>query len=169
MRDMLLNSAAPEHIQSEDEGMKCLHRIKQTLEIRHLCPTAPDTLRVYPFKDSDPFVISPIDDNLNLGEDEETAAQTSKSLFTQPPHVHFVGNMQAYKEELLTSQAPGKMHQEHVKLISLPTFAKSHSLVLLDLATWQSYEVVFDLQLDDEMMEGHHINTNANENEQMRD
>lgn len=134
---MLLNSTSPDDVQqSEDEGMKCLHRIKQTLEIRHLCPTAPDTLRVYPFKDSDPFVIAPIDDNLNLGDDEETAALTSKSLFTQPPHVHFVGNMQAYKEELLTNQAPGNMHQEYVKIISLPTFAKSHSLVLLDMATW---------------------------------
>jgi DNA polymerase delta subunit 2 len=72
---MLLNSSSPQEIaESNDEGTKCLHRIKQTLEIRHLCPSAPDTLRVYPFKESDPFVISPIDDNLNLGEDDETAA-----------------------------------------------------------------------------------------------
>ena len=28
------------------------------LEMRHLCPTSPDTLRVHPFKDSDPFVIA---------------------------------------------------------------------------------------------------------------
>lgn len=167
---MLLNSVSPEHIQqSKDEGMECLHRIKQTLEIRHLCPTAPDTLRVYPFKDSDPFVISPIDDNLNLGDDEETTTQNSKSLFTQPPHVYFVGNMQAYKEELLTDQAPGKMHQEHLKLISLPTFAKSHSLVLMDMATWQSYEVVFDLQLDEMMNSSLNPNTNANNYEQMTD
>ena len=69
VRDMLLNSETP-HI--DDEGGKCLFRIKQTLEMRHLCPTAPDTLRVYPFKESDPFVINSLNNtsNLDLGEDD---------------------------------------------------------------------------------------------------
>ena len=31
--------------------------LKMLLEIRHLCPSAPDTLRAYPFRNSDPFVI----------------------------------------------------------------------------------------------------------------
>ena len=67
IKDMLLNSVAPDNIEeSEDEGAQAIYRMKQTLEIRHLCPTAPDTLRTFPFKDSDPFLISPIDDNLNL-------------------------------------------------------------------------------------------------------
>jgi len=34
---------------------------------------------------------------------------------------------------------------QFVKVISLPTFALTHSVVLLDLETLQSYEVVFDL------------------------
>lgn len=69
IRDMLLNSKTPQDIPDEDEGAKCLHRIKQSLEIRHLCPTAPDTLRVYPFKNSDPFVISPsLSSDLNLND-----------------------------------------------------------------------------------------------------
>lgn len=57
--------------------------------------------------------------------------------------------MQAYKEELLTNNSQGNQHQEHMKVISLPTFAKTHSLVLMDLATWQSYEVSFDFQLNE--------------------
>ena len=52
---MLLNSSTPEDLAEDSMG---LSKIKQTLEMRHLCPTAPDTLRVYPFKDSDPFVIN---------------------------------------------------------------------------------------------------------------
>ena len=44
----------------------CLSKLKQTLQIRHLCPTAPDTLRIYPFKDSDPFVIAENNSNLDL-------------------------------------------------------------------------------------------------------
>ena len=100
--------------------------------MRHLCPTAPDTLRVYPFKESDPFVIS--DSDLNF-EDEED----SKALYTQVPHVYFVGNMEAYKEELLSSKG------QYLKVISLPTFATSHSIVLLDMNSLQSFEVMFDL------------------------
>lgn len=31
--------------------------MKHLLETRHICPTAPDTLRCFPFRDIDPFVI----------------------------------------------------------------------------------------------------------------
>ena len=63
IRDMLLNSQPVD----QDDGSRCMRAIKQTLEMRHLCPTAPDTLRVYPFKESDPFVIS--DSDLNFDEE----------------------------------------------------------------------------------------------------
>ena len=105
-------------------------------------PTAPDTLRVYPFKDSDPFVVSPLNNNLNMGEDEEQVEEQSKTLFTQVPHVYFVGNMEAYKEELITNPADTK---QSLKVISLPTFSKTHSVVLVDMQTLESYEVAFDL------------------------
>ena len=55
VRDMMLNSESPSS--AVTEGDKCLHKIKQNLEMRHLCPTAPDTLRIFPFKESDPFII----------------------------------------------------------------------------------------------------------------
>ena len=70
---MMLNSEAPMSV-SNDPSSKCLHRIKQTLEMRHICPTTPDTLRIYPFKDVDPFIINPAQqtldlENINSGED----------------------------------------------------------------------------------------------------
>ena len=55
------------------------------------------------------------------------------------PHVYFVGNMEAYKEELLSSKG------QYLKVISLPTFAKTHSIVLLDMNSLQSFEVGFNL------------------------
>jgi DNA polymerase delta subunit 2 len=68
IRDMMLNS----YPQDQDDGSRCMRAIKQTLEMRHLCPTAPDTLRVYPFKNSDPFVISDSDLNFEDEHDEKT-------------------------------------------------------------------------------------------------
>jgi DNA polymerase II small subunit/DNA polymerase delta subunit B len=50
----MLNSQKKEN---QSVGETCLAKMLQTLEIRHLCPTAPDTLRIHPFKNSDPFVI----------------------------------------------------------------------------------------------------------------
>lgn len=38
-------------ISEKEEGDRCLAKLKQSLEMRHMCPTAPDTLRMYPFKD----------------------------------------------------------------------------------------------------------------------
>lgn len=58
------------------------------------------------------------------------------------PHVYFVGNMEAYKEELITNDTN---YKQSLKIISLPTFAKTHSIVLLDMQTMESYEVVFDM------------------------
>jgi DNA polymerase delta subunit 2 len=53
--------------------------MQASLEIRHVCPTAPDTLRAFPFVDNDPFVIESC------------------------PHVYFAGNQEDYAERLVTS------------------------------------------------------------------
>ena len=94
--------------------------MKLTLEMRHICPTAPDTLRSYPFHEEDPFIIH------------------------ECPNVYFTGNMDQYEERLVYSTV-NIASKQAVKLISVPTFRKSKSIVLLDLGTLQSYEVKFDL------------------------
>ena len=67
-----------------------METLVHTMEIRHICPTSPDTMRVHPFKDSDPFVIA--DADLQL-EDEEMADGSKTHEKTTVPHVYFVGNM----------------------------------------------------------------------------
>jgi len=62
--------------------------------MRHLCPTAPDTLRIYPFKESDPFIVAPSQSQSNLNlEDEAMEHSADTDLYTQVPNVYFVGNM----------------------------------------------------------------------------
>jgi DNA polymerase II small subunit/DNA polymerase delta subunit B len=64
-----------------------------TLQMRHLCPTAPDTMRVFPFKESDPFVIA--DKDLTLEDQEE------KAIHTEVPHVYFTANAPKYSTKLI--------------------------------------------------------------------
>jgi len=51
--------------------------MKQLMQMQHLCPTAPDTLRSFPFREDDPFIV-------------KTA-----------PNVFFAGCQPTYAEELL--------------------------------------------------------------------
>ena len=95
--------------------------MKYLLEARHLCPTAPDTLRCFPFRNGDPFVLD------------------------KAPDVFFAGCQAQYEEKLIFQH---KNSQESaVKLISIPTFALTRSIVLLDLTTLESYELKFGERL----------------------
>jgi DNA polymerase delta subunit 2 len=87
-----------------------------------LCPTAPDTLRCFPFREDDPFVIE------------------------RAPDVLFAGCQPTYSEKLIYQHAKSK--ESAVKLVSIPTFALSRSIVLIDLETLQSYELSFGKKLD---------------------
>jgi len=97
------------------EPIECL---KMLLEIRHICPTAPDTLRSFPFRSGDPFVIS-----------------------DQAPDVFFAGCQPKYQEEIIYQHKKSK--ESAIKLLSIPTFIKTKSIVLLDLESLQSYELHF--------------------------
>lgn len=93
--------------------------LKMLLETRHICPSAPDTLRCFPYRSVDPFVIE-----------------------ANGPDVLFTGCQSKYQAELLYQDA-AKFKTTAVKLICVPTFAFTHSIVLLDLETLQSYELGF--------------------------
>ena len=73
--DIRQYSREPESDKSEAE--KVLDVMQQTLEMRHICPTAPDTLRAFPYVSEDPFVVD------------------------EAPHVYFCGNQETYGERLV--------------------------------------------------------------------
>lgn len=99
-----------------DDEFSIIDYLELTLNMRHLCPTAPDTLRAYPFKETDPFII--------------------KSC----PQVYFAGNQEAYQEKLITEE---RNESHMVKLISIPNYRTTKGIVLLDLQTLQSYYMEF--------------------------
>lgn len=92
-------------------------QLRYLLEARHLCPTAPDTLRCFPFREGDPFVMD------------------------RAPDVLFAGCQPSYCEETIFQHKNSR--ESAVKILSVPTFAKTRSIVLLDLETLQSYELKF--------------------------
>ncbi|KAJ2889642.1 DNA polymerase delta small subunit Cdc1 [Coemansia aciculifera] len=88
----------------------------QSLQWRHIAPSAPDTLWCYPFSDRDPFVLQ------------------------QTPHVYIVGNQAA------SGQAEARAcddDAQHTAVVAVPRFAQTHSIVLLNLRSMQSTTVRF--------------------------
>lgn len=94
------------------------------LKSRHICPTAPDTLRFanalkhrcFPFIREDPFVI------------DET------------PNVFIAGNQEIYEAKTMQE---GRTKCE---LISIPRFSKTKSIVLLDLRDLTSSELSIEMK-----------------------
>lgn len=82
---------------------------------RHLCCTAPDTLACFPFVEEDPFILR------------------------SSPHVYFVGNQASFAEDSV------KDGDKTIKLVSIPSFSKTGTIVLLDLQTLQCKTVSFDV------------------------
>jgi DNA polymerase delta subunit 2 len=55
-----------------DKHIYPINIMENNLEINHICPTTPDTLRSYSFTENDPFIVS------------------------DAPHVYFCGNQPIY-------------------------------------------------------------------------
>lgn len=94
---------------------KPLEALRCTLKWGHLAPTAPDTLACYPYLDCDPFVIRDC------------------------PHVYFVGNC----DEFSTQLHEGSQGQK-TRLVCVPRFAKTQSIVVVNLENLDCHEVCFD-------------------------
>ncbi|CAN0294535.1 unnamed protein product, partial [Scytosiphon promiscuus] len=58
---------------SETEAAACLRRLEETLEWRHMAPTAPETLGCYPFVTEDPFIIEECPDVFFAGNQPQFA------------------------------------------------------------------------------------------------
>ncbi|KAJ2542537.1 DNA polymerase delta small subunit Cdc1 [Coemansia sp. RSA 1822] len=87
----------------------------QSLQWRHIAPTAPDTLWCYPFTEHDPFIVR------------------------TTPHVYFAGN----QREFDVGVAVGTEGQE-TRIIMVPEFSVSRSIVLLNLRTLECSTVHID-------------------------
>ncbi|GFR50147.1 hypothetical protein Agub_g12308 [Astrephomene gubernaculifera] len=111
-----------------------LDLMERSLASRHIAPTAPDTLTCYPFQDRDPFIV------------EAT------------PHVYFVGNQPEFATRQV-EQRPQGGYQEcqeagaasgsgsggvAVRLVAVPSFARTGTMVLLNLRTLACHPIRFD-------------------------
>ncbi|EDO17268.1 hypothetical protein Kpol_538p28 [Vanderwaltozyma polyspora DSM 70294] len=82
-----------------------------TMKWQNIVPTSPDTLWSYPYKESDPF---------NL---------------TQWPHVYIVGNQPLYGAKDV------QIKDKTIKIISVPQYSETGSVVILDLETFNTEEI----------------------------
>ncbi|KAI8921375.1 DNA polymerase alpha/epsilon subunit B-domain-containing protein [Powellomyces hirtus] len=92
-----------------------LSMAEKTIVWGHLAPTAPDTLWCHPFKDTDPFVLS------------------------SRPHIYIVGNQPKFETSLMTDT-----QQNQTRVVLVPSFAVSKTIVLINLRTLEASPVVFN-------------------------
>ncbi|XP_077570813.1 DNA polymerase delta subunit 2 [Stigmatopora nigra] len=91
-----------------------LEILEETLRLRHLAPTAPDTLGCYPFYLKDPFILE------------------------ECPHVYFSGNAPAFETKRLTGGAG-----QEILLIAVPAFHRTQTACLVNLRTLQCEPISF--------------------------
>ena len=60
-----------------------LDAMEKTLEWRHMCPTAPDTLGCYPYDDDDPFIFNVCPDIYFAGNQDSFGDRVWKSKFSR--------------------------------------------------------------------------------------
>jgi len=91
-----------------------LEALENTLKWGHLAPTAPDTLGCYPFSDKDPFIIS------------------------ESPHIYFAGCQSHFKSKIVKGD-----DGQSVLLLTVPSFSKSGTAVLVNLQTLEALPISF--------------------------
>ncbi|KAI1900906.1 hypothetical protein AGOR_G00054660 [Albula goreensis] len=91
-----------------------LEILEGTLRLRHLAPTAPDTLGCYPFYQKDPFILE------------------------ECPHVYFSGNAPTFQSKRITG-ADG----QEVLLVAIPDFSLTQTACLVNLRTLECEPVSF--------------------------
>jgi DNA polymerase delta subunit 2 len=89
-----------------------LEIMRKTLEWAHIAPSAPDTLRTFPVSKEDPLIISQI------------------------PNVYVIGNQKEFQTKLIRSNKKENI----TRLISVPEFYRTNSIVLLDVVSLDVFE-----------------------------
>ncbi|XP_040201981.1 DNA polymerase delta subunit 2 [Rana temporaria] len=99
-----------------------LEILEWTLQVGHMCPTAPDTLGCYPFHTSDPFILRTC------------------------PHVYFCGSAPKFSCKEL--EGP---EGQRVLLLTVPDFSSTQTACLVNLRTLQCQPISFSgFSADDE-------------------
>ncbi|THG94729.1 hypothetical protein EW026_g6796 [Hermanssonia centrifuga] len=96
--------------------------VESTLRWRHLAPTAPDTLWCHPYFTMDPFVL------------QET------------PDIYVVGNQPEFKTKLVVEQPKGEEGEKRCRIVLVPGFRESGTLVLVNLRTLAVRTVSFAVE-----------------------
>ncbi len=79
-------------------------------------------VRCYPFHDDeDPFIIG------------------------EMPHIYFAGNQEKFETKLLVDDKERKI----CRLVSVPVFSKTHSIVLVNLRNLDAFEISFNPNEED--------------------
>jgi DNA polymerase delta subunit 2 len=94
------------------------------LQWRHMAPTAPDTLYAYPYVDKDPFIME------------------------HCPHVYFIGNQPQFETTTIVGD-----HGQSVRVVLVPKFSTSGTVVLVNLSTLACTSVRIGSQLPQDAMQ----------------
>nr|KAF6470122.1 DNA polymerase delta 2, accessory subunit [Molossus molossus] len=91
-----------------------LEILEWTLRVRHISPTAPDTLGCYPFYKSDPFI------------------------FLECPHVYFCGNAPSFGSKVIRGP-----EDQTVLLVAVPDFSATQTACLVNLRSLACQPISF--------------------------
>ena len=86
-----------------------LEALEATLTMSHIAPTAPDTLRCFPFTKRDPLIIE------------------------ESPHIYYSTNCTEYSSKLI-NKVNGS-----VRLVTVPSFPETGAIVLVDIHSLESF------------------------------
>ena len=92
--------------------------ITETIEYGHYCPCCPDTIRGFPFKNTDPFLI-------------ESLTTTPNIIFHAGAEKFSIRKLELTKNKVVT-------------LITIPDFVKSNSIILVDPYTSEAIEFLIE-------------------------
>lgn len=90
--------------------------MENMLKWGHLAPTAPDTMRSYPFQNADPFIIK------------------------NTPHIFVCGNCSKFETKLLSTE------NIQCRIVCVPEFVSSPTVVLINLKTLDCVPIQFSTE-----------------------
>ncbi|KAL9644848.1 hypothetical protein ABK040_005329 [Willaertia magna] len=94
-----------------------LEVMENTLKWGHYAPSAPDTLKCYPFETGDPFIIK------------------------QTPHIYICGNSKKFETKLC------EFDNVKVRLVAVPAFTMEPTIALVNIKTLECHPVHFNLNV----------------------